>query len=60
MTAGFAHQGGMVNLERAGKRLKFEINRAAVQRHGLKVSHKILKLATLIEDDSMPSSGSQL
>ncbi len=50
--AGFARRGGMVNLTKKGNRLRFEINRRAVESAGLRLSSQLLKLANLIEDES--------
>ncbi len=50
--AGFARRGGMINLTKKGNRLRFEINRRAVEGAGLRLSSQLLKLANLIEDES--------
>jgi len=48
-TEGFAHAGGMINLERRGSRMAFEINRDAVDRSGIQLSSQLLKLADLVD-----------
>ena len=45
---GFAEQGGMVNLLVPDKTVKIEINQAAAEQAGLKISSKLLKLAHLV------------
>jgi len=45
---GFAHRGGMVNFTMEQNRVHFEVNLAAVQRAGLKLSSRLLTLATLV------------
>jgi len=45
---GFAEQGGMVNLLVPDKTVKIEINQAAAEEAGLKISSKLLKLAHLV------------
>jgi len=47
--AGFAEQGGMVNLLLASKTVKIEINQAAAEQAGLQISAKLLKLARLVK-----------
>lgn len=47
--AGFAEQGGMVNLLLANKTVKIEINQAAAEQAGLQISAKLLKLARLVK-----------
>ncbi len=47
---GFARRGGMINLIERDGRLRFEINRSAVERAGLQLSSQILKLATLVDE----------
>lgn len=41
----FIAVGGMINFVRQGDKVRFEINNAAVARHGLKISAQLLKLA---------------
>jgi len=45
---GFAQLGGMINLAKQGNRLRFEVNRRAVERAGLQLSSQLLKLASLV------------
>lgn len=52
-TEGFAQDGGMIRLLRAGTRLRFEINRTQTQKANLRLSADLLNLATaLVETDS--------
>lgn len=44
-TERFTEQGGMVNFTLKGNRVRFEINREATTRAGLKISSKLLNLA---------------
>ena len=46
---GFASQGGMINFFPDGRKLRFEINPAAAEREGLKISSRLLALARVIE-----------
>jgi hypothetical protein len=46
---GFASRGGMINLMREGRKLRFEINRRAAERAGIRLSSQLLKLAKLVE-----------
>jgi hypothetical protein len=48
---GFARRGGMINLTKDGRRLRFEINRRAAERAGIHLSSQLLKLANLVHDD---------
>ena len=48
---GFAEGGGMINLITVGKNIRFEINRAAVERAGLKIQAQLLRLATIVNAD---------
>jgi hypothetical protein len=41
----FAHRGGMINFIKEGSKLRFEVNVAAVEAAGLKVSSRLLQLA---------------
>lgn len=43
---GFAQSGGMINLVKIGEKISFEINVSATDRTNLKISSKLLKLAT--------------
>jgi hypothetical protein len=49
-TERFTEQGGMVNFTLKGNRVRFEINREATARAGLKISSKLLNLAEEIRD----------
>lgn len=49
---GFASAGGIANFFRADNRVRFEINPAAAQKAGLKVSSKLLRLAKLVNSAS--------
>jgi YfiR/HmsC-like len=51
----FAKRGGMIQFVLEGKRVRFEINLAAVQHAGLSVSSELLKVATTVRRNS--SSG---
>ena len=44
----FARRGGMINFYLEGHKVRFEINRAAAQRGGLKLSSQLLGLARLV------------
>jgi hypothetical protein len=41
----FLEQGGMINFLLVGKNVRFDINRAAVERAGLKISSKLMAVA---------------
>ena len=47
---GFAESGGMIELYIESGRVRFRINMEACNRAGLKISSKLLKLATLVEE----------
>ena len=47
---GFALRGGVINFFTRDKKVRFEINPAAAQRAGLKISSRLLRLAVLVED----------
>jgi hypothetical protein len=47
---GFASAGGMVNFTQDASKVRFEINEAAARRAGLKISSKLLRLATIVEE----------
>ena len=49
---GFAAAGGVIGLFAEGEKIKFEINREAAQRAGLKLSSQLLKLARLVKEES--------
>jgi hypothetical protein len=44
----FAGRGGIINFYLEGQKVRFEINRAAAQRSGLKLSSQLLTLARLV------------
>lgn len=48
-TPGFTRHGGMINFVMAGKKIRFEINPSAAQQAGLKISSKLLNLATIVD-----------
>jgi hypothetical protein len=48
---GFAAEGGIVNFFVQDHRLRFEVNRAAADRAGLRLSSRLLSLARLTPDD---------
>ncbi|MBI2355263.1 MAG: YfiR family protein [Deltaproteobacteria bacterium] len=48
---GFCEAGGMINLITVSKRVAFEINVAAAQRAGLRISSQLLKLARIVVDE---------
>ncbi|MDB6019022.1 MAG: YfiR family protein [Pedosphaera sp.] len=48
---GFASRGGMINFYLEGKKVRFEINPAAAQREGLKISSQLLSLGKIIEPE---------
>lgn len=50
-TRGFAREGGMINFVRQGKKLRFEINHAAAQAAGLRISSRLLRLAVLVQGE---------
>ena len=50
-SAGFARIGGLVNFFTKNDKLRFEINPREVERHGLKISSRILQLATIVESE---------
>lgn len=52
----FAEQGGMVNLVMKDEMVRFEINLAAAENRGLKISSKVLKYARVVGAKSGTSS----
>ncbi len=48
---GFAGAGGVINLETVEDRSRFEVNVAAAERAGLKLSAKLLRLATVVVEN---------
>jgi len=51
-TEGFAHRGVAVNFVIERSKVRFEINPEAAARAGLKISSKLLRLATIITEDA--------
>jgi hypothetical protein len=49
---GFAQQGGMIGFFVKDEMIRFEINLEAAQQTGLKISSKLLKLATIVSSDN--------
>ena len=47
----FAALGGVVQFFQENERLRFAINLAAMRRHGLRLSSKLLALASIVEDE---------
>jgi len=47
---GFAERGGMINLTREEKRLRFEVNLNAAAQSRLKISSKLLALAKIVKE----------
>ncbi len=45
----FAREGGMINFIKVDNKIRFEINDAEARQAGLKISSKLLKLATIVE-----------
>ena len=48
---GFIENGGMINLVMEGKNVRFEVNMDAVNKAGIKMSSKLLKLARIVKDE---------
>lgn len=48
-TNGFAHQGVIINLINVDNKIRFEINSAAANHAGLKISSQLLRLAHIVE-----------
>jgi len=48
-TAGFAAAGVLINFYTSGETVHFEMNETAIERSGLKVSSRLLKLARLVD-----------
>jgi hypothetical protein len=44
----FAHRGGMVNFFKEGSKVRFEVNTAAIEGSGLKISAKLLQVAKIV------------
>lgn len=51
-TPRFAHRGGIINLTMDENRVRLEINLRAAETAGLTISSQLLKLATLVPDQS--------
>ena len=49
---GFAKQGGMIQITRRNKRLRFHINHASALQAGIKISAPLLKMATIIKNSN--------
>ena len=52
----FIQQGGMVQFVMADRRVRFEINLAAAQQAGLKLSSELLKVAAAVTGISRPGN----
>ena len=50
----FAGRGGIIDFVLEENRIRFEINQEAAERAGLKISSKLLKLATLVREPGRP------
>ena len=50
-TEGFGHQGIAINFTFVKEKLKFEINRRAIERAGLKVGSQLLKLGIPVDEE---------
>jgi hypothetical protein len=50
----FSRRGGMIQFVQEGKRVRFEVNLAAVQQAGLTLSSELLKVATTVRRNSSP------
>ena len=50
----FSQHGGMIQFVLEGKRVRFEVNLAAVQHAGLTLSSELLKVATTVRRNSSP------
>ena len=49
-TERFAHAGGMIGFHVKGGKIRLQINRAATERSGLRLSSKLLSLSELVEE----------
>jgi len=47
-STGFLERGGIINFIRQGRKIRFEINQKSAERAGLKISSKLLKLASRV------------
>lgn len=52
-SSGFASSGVLVNFYTSGDTVRFEMNEPAIERSGLRVSAKLLKLARLVETEGL-------
>jgi hypothetical protein len=50
-TNGYAAAGVIINFYTVGENVRFEVNEGAIERSGLKVSAKLLKLAKIVEQE---------
>ncbi len=48
-TEGFAAKGGIINLVKTGRKIRFEINIKAAKHSSLKISSRLLKLAIIVK-----------
>ena len=48
----FAVNGGMINLDLVNRRVRFRINQEEIEKSGLSVSYKLLRLADLVQTES--------
>lgn len=53
-TEGFLEQGGIVNFVLEGSKVRFEINQRSAERAGLKISSRLLRLATRVVAGERP------
>lgn len=53
-TGGFLEQGGIINFTLEGSKVRFEINQEAAERAGIKISSKLLRLATRVKGSPEP------
>ncbi len=53
-TAGFLEQGGIINFIPEGSRIRFEISQESAERAGLRISSKLLRLATRVVSSPRP------
>lgn len=53
-TEGFLEQGGIINFVLQGSKIRFEINQESAERAGLKISSKLLRLASRIVPGGRP------
>jgi hypothetical protein len=54
---GFAERGGAVNFTREGKKVRFEINPQAAEAAGLRLSSRLLSLATIVGPTASRGTG---